>query len=96
MALKWNHASYDPDGLRELVPQLTSPEMVSGFRYFDAQTDDARLVLRVLQEATRDEALALNYARVEGLLKTRNRVTRCGHPGSGWQTGERWRCAPGS
>jgi glycerol-3-phosphate dehydrogenase len=49
--------------------------MVSGFRYFDAQTDDARLVLRVLQEATKDEALALNYARVEGLLKTRNRVT---------------------
>jgi glycerol-3-phosphate dehydrogenase len=75
MALKWNHASYDTAGLRELVPQLSSPEMVSGFRYFDAQTDDARLVLRVLQEATKDEALALNYARVEGLLKTRNRVS---------------------
>ena len=75
MALKWNHASYDPAGLRELVPQLSSPEMVSGFRYFDAQTDDARLVLRVLQEATNDEALALNYARVEGLLKTGKRVS---------------------
>ena len=75
MALKWNHASYDTAGLRALVPQLTSPEMVSGFRYFDAQTDDARLVLRVLQEATRKKALALNYARVEGLLKTRNRVS---------------------
>ena len=75
MALKWNHASYDPAGLRGLVPLLSSPEMVSGFRYFDAQTDDARLVLRVLQEATKDEALALNYARVEGVLKTRNRVT---------------------
>ena len=68
MALKWNHASYDPDGLRLLVPQLSSPELVSGFRYFDAQTDDARLVLRVLQEATKDGALALNYARVDGLL----------------------------
>ncbi len=74
MALKWNHASYNPAGLRELVPQLSSPDLVSGFRYFDAQTDDARLVLRVLQEATRDEALALNYTRVEGLLMTRNRV----------------------
>jgi glycerol-3-phosphate dehydrogenase len=76
MALKWNHASYDSEGLRGLVPQLVSPEMLSGFRYFDAQTDDARLVLRVLQEATREEALALNYSRVEGLLKTRNHV--CG------------------
>ena len=68
MALKWNHASYDPNGLRSLVPQFSSPALVSGFRYFDAQTDDARLVVRVLQEATKDGGLALNYARVEGLL----------------------------
>jgi glycerol-3-phosphate dehydrogenase len=75
MALKWNHAAYDPDGLRELVPLLTSPKMISGFRYFDAQTDDARLVLRVLQEAVKDGGLALNYARAEGLLRTRQRVS---------------------
>ena len=48
MALKWNHAAYDPPGLRNLVPQLCSPELVSGYRYFDAQTDDARLVFRVV------------------------------------------------
>ena len=76
MALKWNHAAYDPTGLRALIPQLCSPDMVSGYRYFDAQTDDARLVLRVVQEATNDGALALNYARVEGLLKAKGRV--CG------------------
>ena len=75
MALKWNHASYNLNGLRNLVPQLASPELVSGFRYFDAQTDDARLVLRVIQEATKDGALALNYVCVEGLIKTKNRVT---------------------
>ena len=69
MALKWNHASYEPKGLRDLVPQLSSPDLISGFRYFDAQTDDARLVLRVLLEATQEGGLALNYARVEGLLK---------------------------
>jgi glycerol-3-phosphate dehydrogenase len=75
LAFKWNHAAYDPAGLRSLVPQLTAPEIESGFRYFDAQTDDARLVLRVMQEAARDGALALNYARVEELLKTRGRVS---------------------
>ena len=88
MAHKWNHASYNPDGLRNLVPQLSSPDMLCGFRYFDAQTDDARLVMRVIQEASKDEGLALNYARVEGLLKTRNRVTgvvvRDLAPGSGY------------
>jgi glycerol-3-phosphate dehydrogenase len=75
LALKWNHASYDPDGLRGLVPQLSAPDLESGFRYFDAQTDDARLVLRVMQEAVNGGALALNYARVEGLLKTKGRVS---------------------
>ena len=74
LALKWNHAAYDPAGLRGLCPQLTSPDLVSGFRYFDAQTDDAQLVLRVLLEATKDGALALNYAHVEGLLKAKGRV----------------------
>ena len=72
LALKWNHAAYSPEGLRELCPQLTSPQMVSGYRYFDAQTDDARLVLRVILEAAQDGALALNYARVEGLLRQSN------------------------
>jgi len=69
LALKWNHAFYQADALRQLCPPLTSPKMVSGFRYFDAQADDARLVLRVLQEAVSDGAVALNYARVENLLR---------------------------
>jgi glycerol-3-phosphate dehydrogenase len=41
-----------------------------GFRFFDAQTDDARLVLRLVRESVAGGGLALNYARVEGLLKT--------------------------
>ncbi len=76
MALRWNHAAYDPAGLCQLVPQLYAPDLAAGFRYFDAQTDDARLVLRVMQEAAQDGALALNYVRVEGLLKAKGRV--CG------------------
>jgi glycerol-3-phosphate dehydrogenase len=69
LALKWNHASYSAEGMRTLCPQLSAPQLVSGFRYFDAQTDDARLVLRVLQEAVDDGAAAMNYARVEGFLR---------------------------
>ena len=74
LALKWNHSAYSADGLRGLVPQLSSPDIASGFRYFDAQTDDARLVLRVMQEAVQDGALALNHVRVEGLLKAKGQV----------------------
>ena len=70
MARQWSHRSYDADDMRELCPALTVPGLRGGFRYFDAQTDDARLVLRLLRESVSGGALALNYARVESLLKT--------------------------
>ena len=41
---------------------------MGGFRYYDAEVDDSRLVLRVLMEAAASGATALNYARVESLL----------------------------
>ncbi len=69
LALKWGHRHYSPDGLRELCPQLGSSDLTGGYRFFDAQTDDARLVVRVVREAVRDGGAALNYARVEGLLR---------------------------
>lgn len=69
LALKWNHRRYTPDGLRELCPQLTMSKLIGGYRYFDAVTDDARLVLRILLEAVAAGGRALNYAKVEGLLK---------------------------
>ncbi len=70
MARQWSHRSYDAEDMRELCPALTVPGLRGGFRYFDAQTDDARLVLRLLRESVSGGALALNYARVESLLKT--------------------------
>ena len=93
LALKWNHAFYSADGMRILCPQLSAPQLVSGFRYFDAQTDDARLVLRVLQEAVDDGGKSLNYTRVEGFL-TNSAQKVCGvsitdlAPGAGGRTME--------
>jgi glycerol-3-phosphate dehydrogenase len=70
MARQWSHRSYDVEDMRELCPLLTASTMRSGFRFFDAQTDDARLVLRLIRESVSGGGLALNYARVESLLKT--------------------------
>lgn len=72
LALKWGHRHYDALDMHELCPVLNENGLTGGYRYFDAQTDDARLVLRVLLEAVADGATALNYARVTGLLQTRN------------------------
>jgi glycerol-3-phosphate dehydrogenase len=70
IGLQWGHRHYGPEGLQSLCPQLSSAGLQGGYRYFDAQTDDARLVLRVVHEAVADGAVALNYARVEGVLRT--------------------------
>jgi glycerol-3-phosphate dehydrogenase len=77
MAKQWSHRSYDTEDMRELCPPLTTPALRGGYRYFDANTDDARLVLRLLRESVANtNALALNYARVDTLLRARNGQVR--------------------
>jgi glycerol-3-phosphate dehydrogenase len=68
LALKWGHKYYDQEGLIELCPHLNQHELRGGYRYFDALTDDARLVLRTIMEGVRLGGLALNYAKVEQLI----------------------------
>jgi glycerol-3-phosphate dehydrogenase len=70
LALRWDHEYYSPQDFRMLAPHATGKELECGFRYGDAQTDDARLVLRVIREAVKAGGTALNYARAEGLVKS--------------------------
>ena len=69
LALRWAHSTYTAAQVAEMCPSLTTEQLASGYHYYDAQTDDARLVLRVILEAVRAGGAALNYARVEGLLR---------------------------
>ncbi len=69
LAMRWNHRYYDAYDIQELSPSLKSEGLIGGYRYFDAQTDDARLVLRLLQEASHAGGLALNYCRAVELLR---------------------------
>lgn len=71
LALQWSHRHYDALDMRDLCPALTERGLLGGYRFFDAITDDARLVLRILREAVRAGGAALNYAPVEGLLRDR-------------------------
>jgi glycerol-3-phosphate dehydrogenase len=56
------------------APHLSTDRLNGGFRYRDAGTDDARLVLRVLFEAERAGASACNYVAVEALLKRQGAI----------------------
>lgn len=69
LALQWSHRYYSATTFKQLAPFIADEGLQGGFRYGDAQTDDARLVLRVLSEAVDDGALALNYVRAETLLR---------------------------
>lgn len=77
LALQWDHAYYSPRDFELLAPHVAKKNLECGFRYGDAQTDDARLTLRVLQEACADSqgnACAINYVRAERLLLDNGRV----------------------
>jgi glycerol-3-phosphate dehydrogenase len=69
LALRWRHRHYSALALRGLCPPLGARGLRGGYRFVDAQTDDARLVLRVLREAVADGGTALNYASVASLMK---------------------------
>lgn len=68
LALQWSHRYYSAEDFQLLAPHLSAEGLEGGYRYGDAQTDDARLVLRILREAVAAGGVALNYARAESLL----------------------------
>ena len=53
-----------PDAVRRGEPNLLPERLVGGARYYDAATDDARLVLANVVAAHEQGAIALNYAAV--------------------------------
>ena len=74
LALQWSHHYYSPQDFELLAPHLDRRGLKGGFRYGDAQTDDARLVLRVIREAVAAGGVALNYVAAEELLREGGRV----------------------
>lgn len=68
LALRWDHAYYSPQDFQLLAPHISQDDLKGGFRFGDAQTDDARLTLRVIREAVADGATAINYARANNLI----------------------------
>ncbi|MEA4907660.1 MAG: glycerol-3-phosphate dehydrogenase/oxidase [Anaerolineaceae bacterium] len=70
MGARWDHQHLDSPAFIQQCPSFRTQGLDNGYRYYDAQVDDARLVLRLLHEAVCAGGNALNYARVERLLRT--------------------------
>lgn len=60
---------FKPDQFNLLAPHIGQTDLQGGLCYLDAKTDDARLVLRVLQEAQNHGAVAINYLGAKSVLK---------------------------
>jgi len=57
-----------------LAPHINQRRLKGGTYYSDAVVDDARLVLRTIQEAIAEGGLAMNYVKVQDLLLEKNHV----------------------
>ena len=68
LALRWDHAYYSSQDFRLLAPHISLDDLQGGFRFGDAQTDDARLTLRVIREAVEAGATAINYVKAQSLI----------------------------
>ncbi len=60
---------FDPAEFNQLAPHLAQQDLQGGLCYQDAKTDDARLVLRVLQEAEDHGGVAVNYLAAQSLTR---------------------------
>src|SRR5439155_1535438 len=60
--------------VRRVEPGLRDRGLIGAALYYDAQTDDARLVIATVRGAMRAGALAANYVETTGLLKADGRI----------------------
>lgn len=61
-------------GVRELAPTLDVSRLEAAWTYWDAVTDDARLVFEVLRTAHAFGAVVANYVRATGFERTGGRI----------------------
>jgi glycerol-3-phosphate dehydrogenase len=71
--VRW-HRMLGKRAMLRLEPLLRARDLVGGARYYDAQCDDARLVLATARSAIAHGALVSNYMRVEQLEVVDGRV----------------------
>jgi len=67
IAKKRHHKFLSTNEFTEKIPHIDQKGLTGGFMFFDAQVDDARLVLRLINEAVESGGIALNYTFAESV-----------------------------
>src|SRR5690606_4745714 len=63
------HRFFSHNRFIERFPLLNAEKLKCGFTYADAQTDDARLVLELVDGAIKTGAVCVNYCALTGLIE---------------------------
>ncbi len=63
LAWERQHSYYSRTIFKSIVPFVNDEDLTGGFRFLDGQVDDARLVMRVLNESLALGGFASNYTR---------------------------------
>jgi glycerol-3-phosphate dehydrogenase len=71
MARENLHRFYGPEDILQSEPHLCAEGLLGGFHFYDAQVDDSRLVLRLIQEGIANSGFAANYAKVTSINRDR-------------------------
>lgn len=74
IAGKWRHRFHSKEKFQKKVPLVDHNGLVGGFSFMDAQVDDSRLVIRLINEASDAGGCAVNYTRAEKILRDENGV----------------------
>ena len=69
------HKQYQQNDYLMLVPGAKGEGLKAGTQFYDAMTDDSRLVLRLIQESLQLNGQAVNYCPATALIETDGRVS---------------------
>ncbi|MDO9049378.1 MAG: glycerol-3-phosphate dehydrogenase/oxidase [Methylobacter sp.] len=69
------HRHFSRAAFAERFPCLNPALLTGGFTYADAQTDDARLVLELIDGALSAGAVCVNYCKVTGFIEDKGQVS---------------------
>ena len=64
MARERQHRYFEAEAFIQKIPQINPEGLKGGFYFLDAQVDDSRLVLRLINESVASGGCALNYTAV--------------------------------
>lgn len=69
IAGKWRHKFHNKDKTQKIEPLVDGKGLVGAFSFMDAQVDDTRLVLRLINEASDAGGTAVNYTRAVNIIR---------------------------